>query len=775
MAKTKRSTAKKTRRKTPRKSQPQFNFWHQHHWQIIGGLLIMLNFLSLFRLGIIGLWWDDVLQFISGDFAWLSAIFLMIAGVYCCWQKPALLKQHCRYLGGAGCVYLALLLADSAWYFHNDTFSYHFANWGQTLVNNASGDHISVTATGGLVGNWLYQWTHLLVAQFGTYVIVALLFASGLLLFFNISFKQVWQWFKQVGQLLMQQWQRVRTSWQDHRQAMLTKQADVQHDDEAVTDEVPTVAETMPNSMAAPLPSAAPTADDLPTPELKEKILPHRSHAEELDEHHAAIKPTPTNAVPHSNQNYQLPPLSLLTKVANADQSQERKLIAFNKQKLKATFDSFKVDVAIKDAVMGPAVTRYEIQPAIGVKVSKIVNLSDDLALALAAKDLRIEAPIPGKSLIGIEVPNRTVAMVGFRDVMAPQYFHQDRPLEVPLGRDIEGNVITCDLSKMPHLLIAGATGSGKSVMINDMITALLMRNRPEAVKLMLIDPKMVELNAYNDVPHLLTPVVTDSRKAADALNKAVKEMERRYNVFAKTGVHKMQEYNQKVANDPSLGEPMPYIVIVVDELADLMMVAGNEVESAIIRLAQMARAAGMHMIIATQRPSVDVITGLIKANIPSRIAFAVSSSIDARTILDTSGAEKLLGRGDMLYKPMDVSKPVRVQGAYIATQDVVNVVDFIKQEQTAVYDDNMMPTAAPAADDEQSSTDELYPEAVAFVAQKKAASVSMLQRRFRIGYNRAARLVDEMEAQGIVGPMMGSKPRQVFLDKIKTNEQEEQ
>ena len=231
----------------------------------------MLKFLSLFRLGIIGLWWDDVLQFISGDFAWLSAIFLMIAGVYCCWQKPALLKQHCRYLGGAGCVYLALLLADSAWYFHNDTFSYHFANWGQTLVNNASGDHISVTATGGLVGNWLYQWTHLLVAQFGTYVIVALLFASGLLLFFNISFKQVWQWFKQVGQLLMQQWQRVRTSWQDHRQAMLTKQADVQHDDEAVTDEVPTVAETMPNSMAAPLLSAAPTADDLPTPRIKGK------------------------------------------------------------------------------------------------------------------------------------------------------------------------------------------------------------------------------------------------------------------------------------------------------------------------------------------------------------------------------------------------------------------------------------------------------------------------------------------------------------------------
>lgn len=765
MAKTKRK--KKTTKRRQVTKQSQLHFWHQYHWQIIGGLLIVLNFLSLFKLGIIGLWWHNVLQFISGDFAWLSAIILIGVGIYCCWQRIDFLKHYQRHLSGGLLVYLGLLLADSAWYFHNDTFSYHFADWGQTLVNNASGDQISVMSAGGLVGNFLYKWTHLLVAQFGTYLIVLLLIVNGLLLLFNVNFKQIKHFIGYYGQLLVNKIHTLRTTWKQ-RQATLT------HDHDDVADETaPTsVTPVMPEPTSTPKPE--PVVADLPTPELKEKILPHRSHAEELDENNVEVKPNKV-LVPHNNQHYQLPPLSLLTKVGNTDQSQERKLIAFNKQKLKATFDSFKVDVTVKDAVMGPAVTRYEIQPAIGVKVSKIVNLSDDLALALAAKDLRIEAPIPGKSLIGIEVPNRTVAMVGFRNVMAPQFFHQDRPLEVPLGRDIEGNVITCDLSKMPHLLIAGATGSGKSVMINDMITSLLMRNRPEAVKMMLIDPKMVELNAYNDVPHLLTPVVTDSRKAADALNKAVKEMERRYNVFAKNGVHKMQEYNQKVARDPSLGVPMPYIVIVVDELADLMMVAGNEVESAIIRLAQMARAAGMHMIIATQRPSVDVITGLIKANIPSRIAFAVSSSIDARTILDTSGAEKLLGRGDMLYKPMDASKPVRVQGAYITTQDVINVVDFIKQEQTAVYDEAMMPSATPTQDKEQSSTDELYPEAVAFVAQKKAASVSMLQRRFRIGYNRAARLVDEMEVQGIVGPMMGSKPRQVFLDKIKTNEQEEQ
>lgn len=765
MAKTKRQKKTTKRRKVTKKLQS--HFWHQYHWQIIGGLLIVLNFLSLFKLGIIGLWWHNVLQFISGDFAWLSAIILIGMGIYCCWHRDDFLKHYQRHLSGGLLIYVGLLLADSAWYFHNDTFSYHFTNWGQTLVNNASGDQISMMSAGGLVGNFLYKWTHLLVAQLGTYLIVLLLIVSGLLLLFNVSFKQVKQFIGYYGQLLLNKVHALRTTWQQ-------RQATITHDHDDVADE------TAPTSVTPVMPEPTPITKpesvvaDLPTPELKEKILPHRSHAEELDENNVEVKSNKV-LVPHNNQHYQLPPLSLLTKIGNTDQSQERKLIAFNKQKLKATFDSFKVDVTVKDAVMGPAVTRYEIQPAIGVKVSKIVNLSDDLALALAAKDLRIEAPIPGKSLIGIEVPNHTVAMVGFRDVMAPQFFHQDRPLEVPLGRDIEGNVITCDLSKMPHLLIAGATGSGKSVMINDMITSLLMRNRPEAVKMMLIDPKMVELNAYNDVPHLLTPVVTDSRKAADALNKAVKEMERRYNVFAKTGVHKMQEYNQKVARDPSLGTPMPYIVIVVDELADLMMVAGNEVESAIIRLAQMARAAGMHMIIATQRPSVDVITGLIKANIPSRIAFAVSSSIDARTILDTSGAEKLLGRGDMLYKPMDASKPVRVQGAYITTQDVINVVDFIKQEQTAVYDEAMMPSATPTQDKEQSSTDELYPEAVAFVAQKKAASVSMLQRRFRIGYNRAARLVDEMEAQGIVGPMMGSKPRQVFLDKIKTNEQEEQ
>lgn len=761
MAQTKRKRQTKKRQTTKKTTHHhQHYFWQRHKWHVLGGVLIVFNLLGLLKLGVLGLWWNNILAIISGDFAWLSELILLALGLYLCLDRPSF-PRRAHVLGGSALIYLALLLADSAWFFRNDTFNYHFGTSWQTLINNGSGTPISTAAGGGLLGTFMYGWTHFLVSQFGTYLLVGLLLISGLFLLANITFNQAKQW-------VIMRYQQIKHWYQQWHQRKLTPPDELTTVATPLPDEVTSAS---PTSTATSLASTAPvvptSSADLPTPELKENILPHRSHAEELDAANLVTTPTHSATVPHNNQHYQLPPLSLLTKITNADRSNERQVIAANKQKLKATFDSFKVDVSVKNAVMGPAVTRYEIQPAIGVKVSKIINLTDDLALALAAKDLRIEAPIPGKSLIGIEVPNQNVATVSFRAVMAPQYFHADKPLEVPLGQDIEGNVITCDLSAMPHLLIAGATGSGKSVMINDMITSLLMRNRPEAVKLMLIDPKMVELSAYNDVPHLLTPVVTDSRKAANALNKAVKEMERRYNLFAQTGVHKMQEYNQKVAQDPSLGEPLPYIVIVVDELADLMMVAGNEVESAIIRLAQMARAAGMHMIIATQRPSVDVITGLIKANIPSRIAFAVSSSIDARTILDTSGAEKLLGRGDMLYKPMNASKPMRVQGAYIATQDVLNVVDFIKQEQTAVYDDTMLPTAPDDDHDTQQSEDALYPEAVAFVAQKKAASVSMLQRRFRIGYNRAARLVDEMEANGIVGPMMGSKPRQVFLDKI--------
>lgn len=415
------------------------------------------------------------------------------------------------------------------------------------------------------------------------------------------------------------------------------------------------------------------------------------------------------------------------------------------------------------------------------MKVSKIVNLADDLALALAAKDIRIEAPIPGKPLIGIEVPNRTTSAVSFKDVMV----HQDAKskevsLDVPLGKDVEGKVISADLRKMPHLLIAGSTGSGKSVAINTIITSVLMKAYPEDVKLVLIDPKMVELSVYNGIPHLLIPVVTDAKLATNALRKTVKEMERRYQLFAAGGVRNITEYNQKVVENNadknnSVMEKLPYIVVIVDELSDLMMVAGHDVEDAIVRLAQMARAAGIHMILATQRPSVDVITGLIKANVPSRISFAVSSGVDSRTILDQVGAEKLLGRGDMLFLPIGAAKPERVQGAYISVTEVEKIVSWVKEQQEAVYNEDMIPSKNDSegqAENEDEPEDEFYDQAVALVRKQQSASVSMLQRRFRIGYNRAARIVDEMEAKGIVGPSEGSKPRQVLIPPEKDDDQ---
>jgi S-DNA-T family DNA segregation ATPase FtsK/SpoIIIE len=467
-----------------------------------------------------------------------------------------------------------------------------------------------------------------------------------------------------------------------------------------------------------------------------------------------------------STKPYELPSLSLLSlpAVGKAGSSLDYKA---NARKLEMTLESFGVKVKVLDVVIGPAVTRYEIQPDVGVKVSRIVSLTDDIALALAAKDIRMEAPIPGKSAIGIEVPNTEVSIVTLREVMESSVFRDSTAkLSVTLGRDISGQPIVANLARMPHLLVAGATGSGKSVCINGIITSILYKAKPDEVKFLMIDPKMVELNIYNGIPHLLAPVVTDPRRASLALKKVVLEMEKRYEAFSKTGTRNIEGYNNLLANGQP-GNPMPplpLIVVIVDELADLMMVAANDVEDAITRLAQMARAAGIHLIIATQRPSVDVITGVIKANIPSRIAFGVSSMVDSRTILDMGGAEKLLGRGDMLYLPVGASKPIRVQGAFLSDEEVESVVHFVSKQEEAQYQEEMVPELEEQNDAPQEVEDELYNQAIQIVVEAKQASVSLLQRRMRIGYTRAARLIDSMEAKGIVGPYEGSKPREVLL-----------
>ena len=465
-----------------------------------------------------------------------------------------------------------------------------------------------------------------------------------------------------------------------------------------------------------------------------------------------------------SYDNYVLPPITLLNNPTKKQTVTKGDIVEKSKI-LQSTFNNFGIEVKIVKAIVGPSITQFQILPTPGTKVSKIVNLSNDIALNLAAKDVRIEAPIPGKSLIGIEIPNTVNELVTMKEVFVND--KDNSPLSVALGKDVSGESMFTRIDKTPHLLIAGSTGSGKSVCVNTIITSILLKNKPDKVKLIMIDPKMVELSIYDGIPHLLTSVVTDPLKAADVLHKVVLEMESRYREFARTRVRNIEGYNKIAEKDPDYKE-LPYIVVIIDELADLMMVSSKEVEESIARIAQKARAAGIHMIIATQRPSVDVITGVIKTNIPSRIAFAVSSSVDSRTILDKSGAETLLGKGDMLYLSADSSKPVRIQGAFLSDDEVEKVVDFVKSQSEAQYDPNMTPSEVSSQSGGSSAdeADPLYKEVLLFIAKTQKASASLLQRRFKIGYNRAARIIDMLEEDGYIGPVDGSKPRKVFLEK---------
>ena len=465
-----------------------------------------------------------------------------------------------------------------------------------------------------------------------------------------------------------------------------------------------------------------------------------------------------------SYDNYKLPPITLLKNPIKKQTITKNDIVEKSKI-LQSTFNNFGIEVKIVKAIVGPSITQFQILPTPGTKVSKIVNLSNDIALNLAAKDVRIEAPIPGKSLIGIEIPNKVNELVSMKEVFVND--KDNSPLSVALGKDVAGEAIFTRIDKTPHLLIAGSTGSGKSVCVNTIITSILLKNKPDKVKLIMIDPKMVELSIYDGIPHLLTSVVTDPLKAADVLHKVVLEMENRYREFARARVRNIEGFNKIAAQDPDYKE-LPYIVVIIDELADLMMVSSKEVEESIARIAQKARAAGIHMIIATQRPSVDVITGVIKTNIPSRIAFAVSSSVDSRTILDKSGAETLLGKGDMLYLSADSSKPLRIQGAFLSDEEVEKVVDFVKSQSKAQYDPNMTPSevSSQSGDFSTEEVDPLYKEVLLFIAKTQKASASLLQRRFKIGYNRAARIIDMLEEDGYIGPVDGSKPRKVFLEK---------
>lgn len=793
-AKRKKRKIKKTysKKKTAKKQNLE--------WSILGLVFILLAIFAFVRFGILGKQIANLIRLFFGDSYLLAASLLALFGlVNLIYNQPV--RLSIKRIIGLSLTFIGILLIQSNLYYEHELVNSNFLNsfWHAMTAEFA---HAGVTESvgGGLIGSLGYQIFYPLLGQIGIKVFAVLLIPIGILMFFDVKFRTIIEKFQSISQLFIQKNKTAGVKLKDKYSDVLEKRKQRQANADQDKNIFPDVADfdsdnneedtTEPASEDVPVESEA---DSEPVPEPQIQIAPQHEEPEskDLPKSHSFAQEDQKLVqelanVDHGelktdtvvNKSYKKPPLNLLDPIKSTDQSTDRDFIKKNTQVLQSTFKSFGVKVIIKKAILGPTITRYEVQPAVGVKVSRIVNLADDLALALAAKDIRIEAPIPGKPFIGIEVPNQTTSVVSFKDVME----HQDAkakkdPINVPLGKDVTGSTISANLAKMPHLLIAGSTGSGKSVAINTILASILMKSRPEDVKLVLIDPKMVELSVYNGVPHLLIPVVTDAKLASNALRKVVKEMERRYKLFAAGGVRNMGEYNQKVAeNNQDKSKPamkrLPYILVVVDELSDLMMVGGHDVEGAIVRLGQMARAAGIHMILATQRPSVDVITGLIKANVPSRISFAVSSGVDSRTILDQTGAEKLLGRGDMLYMPIGASKPERIQGAYIASDEVERVIDWVKKQQKVDYDETMIPkkgdNSSASSDGNDEPEDEFYNQAVDLVRCRQTASVSMLQRRFRIGYNRAARIVDEMEAKGIVGPSEGSKPRQVLVPPVK-------
>nr|WP_034550842.1 DNA translocase FtsK [Carnobacterium funditum] len=749
---------------TKKKNTKKKNKKQHFSIEIIGLIFILLSLLAASQLGFIGVLSANLFRFFVGNTFMVAALLLGLYGGYLVLRGTEPPFKNKRMIG-LGIAYASTLLLLHAQLFAPiiDTNLNVVSASLRFFMADMTKNEITQSLGGGMIGGVMYSASYFLFSQLGTYLVVGWLWFISIFLIFDLSFKKFMEFVrnhlkhllnylrtisKKIGLAVAKQWKNIK------KQKKRIEPIDTK--DPLESDNSHTNKNT---SLNEPKSLEIDSYQSQQRPAETQKKAGVKEGASDNQELDFEIESEPENI------DYQLPPASLLNEVEQTDQTNEYALIQRNVKKLEETFKSFGVEAKVTKANLGPAVTKYEIQPAVGVKVSRIVSLSDDIALALAAKDIRMEAPIPGKPFIGIEVPNSEVSLVAFRNVIEGQVKNNEKLLEVPLGRDISGNVAMADLTKMPHLLVAGSTGSGKSVCINGIITSLLMKAKPNEVKLMMIDPKMVELNVYNGIPHLLTPVVTNPKKAAQALQKVVLEMEQRYELFAASGQRNITGYNHFIVEknlENGEGHPtLPFIVVVVDELADLMMVASNEVEDAIIRLAQMARAAGIHMILATQRPSVDVITGIIKANVPSRIAFAVSSGTDSRTIIDSSGAEKLLGRGDMLYLPMGENKPVRVQGAYISDDEVERVVEFVTQQQGANYVEEMMPVDEPETISGEVQ-DEIYEDAVQMIIEMQTASISLLQRRFRIGYNRAARLIDEMEMRGIVGPSEGSKPRKV-------------
>lgn len=742
-------------------------------YEVIGLVILVLTCIGLANLGAVGKTTVTFFRFFGGEWYILFLLGIFGISIHLIW-KHQLPDLFTRQMLGVYLIACSILLLSHMKLFNllsNDgTFTEPsvILNTWDLFWMDVKGETSTHDLGGGMIGAVLFAVFYFLFDELGTKWLSFLFMIVGFVL---ITGKSPQEMMKKITtpvfSFMKNQWldfiQDVK-SFKGKKKRKKVKQSKKQHYQDETEIEPQEESQVDPIEIEEFKKPIISNFQDRVNDQTSTEAAEHKVIDDQLEEEHPPMVFTEVE-----NEDYHLPPLELLHAPKPNNQSAERENIYENARKLEKTFLSFGVKAKVTKVHLGPAVTKYEVYPDVGVKVSKIVNLSDDLALALAARDIRIEAPIPGKSAVGIEVPNAEVATVTLREVLESK--ENNRPeskLLIGLGRDISGEAILAELNKMPHLLVAGATGSGKSVCINGIITTILMRTKPHEVKLMMIDPKMVELNVYNGIPHLLAPVVTDPKKASQALKKVVNEMERRYELFSHTGTRNIEGYNEYIRRhnqESDAKQPeLPFIVVIVDELADLMMVASSDVEDCITRLAQMARAAGIHLIIATQRPSVDVITGVIKANIPSRIAFSVSSQTDSRTILDMGGAEKLLGRGDMLFLPVGSSKPVRVQGAFLSDEEVEEVVNYCISQQKAQYQEEMIPQDTETVQDD--IDDDLYEEAVNLVVDMQTASASMLQRRFRIGYTRAARLIDAMEARGIVGPYEGSKPRAVLVTK---------
>lgn len=752
------------KRKRKRKSTKKSNLLK---YELLGLLFIFLAIFgsgaSAISEGAIPGWLEYFFHFFLGIWYFVASIFLLVTGIVLLIKRkyPNYLTRKMAgfYILFAGVLLLTHVQTYEPLIQGGQNVSVLAATW-DNFISYISGQVPSSRTGGGMIGAILFAFTYYLFSYAGAIIVSVFSIIIGVLFITEVSIGDLvakfFTYLKKLGKNMSERLRTYKENRKEKEEPVYASEAQVE--DTAPAPEEPLINDFTEISYREEKPKVATIAADNNDEEEEDIYDPELSQAES------------------ENPEYLLPSIDLLSEPVKTSQQYEKSQVQATVRKLEKTFQSFGVKAKVTKVNVGPAVTKYEISPEAGVKVSRIVSLHDDIALALAAKDIRIEAPIPGKSAVGIEVPNKEIAMVSLREVMDDTLADKSSKLLVGLGRDISGEAIMTELNKMPHLLIAGATGSGKSVCVNGIITTLLMRTKPHEVKMMMIDPKKVELNVYNGIPHLLAPVVTDPKKASRALKKVVAEMERRYDLFSDSGTRNIQgyneyirKYNQTVSEEEAEAE-LPYIVVIVDELADLMMVASNDVEDAITRLAQMARAAGIHLIIATQRPSVDVITGVIKANIPSRIAFSVSSQTDSRTILDSGGAEKLLGRGDMLFMPVGSSKPVRVQGAFLSDDEVERVVDHCIDQQKASYQEEMIPEDTNEVVEEVD--DELYEEAVELIVELQSASVSMLQRRFRIGYTRAARLIDAMEARGIVGPYEGSKPRTVLVSKTEAEEE---